>query len=168
MFHWDSSPRLYSSLFSLASPCVSIISWLNCLSRHNLLPQGIPSLYRPVCGLFHSLVSYPPTTSPLLGSTASASDLSLLACVCICAYMQYVLQVCQHPNSRMREWGAEALTALIKAGLAYKHDPPLAQNQVGQSISSTVWLKNEQKWRSLYKSTPGKQLWGKHVDCIAK
>lgn len=30
----------------------------------------------------------------------------------------------------MREWGAEALTALIKAGLAYKHDPPLAQNQV--------------------------------------
>ncbi|XP_037539585.1 protein MON2 homolog, partial [Nematolebias whitei] len=38
-------------------------------------------------------------------------------------------KVCQHPNSRMREWGAEALTALIKAGLAYKHDPPLAQNQ---------------------------------------
>uniref|UniRef100_A0A665UCG9 Protein MON2 homolog n=1 Tax=Echeneis naucrates TaxID=173247 RepID=A0A665UCG9_ECHNA len=37
--------------------------------------------------------------------------------------------VCQHPNSRMREWGAEALTALIKAGLAYKHDPPLSQNQ---------------------------------------
>uniref|UniRef100_A0A3Q3B237 Protein MON2 homolog n=1 Tax=Kryptolebias marmoratus TaxID=37003 RepID=A0A3Q3B237_KRYMA len=37
--------------------------------------------------------------------------------------------VCQHPNSRMREWGAEALTALIKAGLSYKHDPPLAQNQ---------------------------------------
>ncbi|XP_034031912.1 protein MON2 homolog isoform X4 [Thalassophryne amazonica] len=38
-------------------------------------------------------------------------------------------KVCQHPNSRMREWGAEALTALIKAGLAYNHDPPLAQNQ---------------------------------------
>lgn len=38
-------------------------------------------------------------------------------------------KVCQHPNSRMREWGAEALTALIKAGLAYKHEPPLAQNQ---------------------------------------
>ncbi|XP_024911818.1 protein MON2 homolog isoform X4 [Cynoglossus semilaevis] len=38
-------------------------------------------------------------------------------------------KVCQHPNSRMREWGAEALTALIKAGLAYNHDPPLSQNQ---------------------------------------
>ncbi|XP_035282271.1 protein MON2 homolog isoform X3 [Anguilla anguilla] len=38
-------------------------------------------------------------------------------------------KVCQHPNSRMREWGAEALTSLIKAGLAYKHDPPLSQNQ---------------------------------------
>ncbi|TKS73713.1 Protein MON2 -like protein [Collichthys lucidus] len=41
----------------------------------------------------------------------------------------HLLEVCQHPNSRMREWGAEAVTALIKAGLAYKHDPPLAQNQ---------------------------------------
>ncbi|XP_047242116.1 protein MON2 homolog isoform X2 [Girardinichthys multiradiatus] len=41
----------------------------------------------------------------------------------------HLLEVCQHPNSRMREWGAEALTALIKAGLTYKHDPPLAQNQ---------------------------------------
>uniref|UniRef100_A0A3Q0SF80 Protein MON2 homolog n=1 Tax=Amphilophus citrinellus TaxID=61819 RepID=A0A3Q0SF80_AMPCI len=29
----------------------------------------------------------------------------------------------------LTEWGAEALTALIKAGLAYKHDPSLAQNQ---------------------------------------
>uniref|UniRef100_A0A8D3C2Q8 Protein MON2 homolog n=1 Tax=Scophthalmus maximus TaxID=52904 RepID=A0A8D3C2Q8_SCOMX len=46
----------------------------------------------------------------------------------------HLLEVCQHPNSRMREWGAEALTALIKAGLAYKHDPPLAQNLVGNSI----------------------------------
>ncbi|KAG7271036.1 hypothetical protein CRUP_000382 [Coryphaenoides rupestris] len=41
----------------------------------------------------------------------------------------HLLEVCQHPNSRMREWGAEALTALIKAGLAYKHDPPLIHNQ---------------------------------------
>ncbi|XP_019690726.1 protein MON2 homolog isoform X5 [Felis catus] len=38
-------------------------------------------------------------------------------------------KVCQHPNSRMREWGAEALTSLIKAGLTFSHDPPLSQNQ---------------------------------------
>ncbi|KAI1883388.1 hypothetical protein AGOR_G00230920 [Albula goreensis] len=38
-------------------------------------------------------------------------------------------EVCQHPNSRLREWGAEAVTSLIKAGLTYKHDPPLSQNQ---------------------------------------
>uniref|UniRef100_G3UJW0 Protein MON2 homolog n=1 Tax=Loxodonta africana TaxID=9785 RepID=G3UJW0_LOXAF len=38
-------------------------------------------------------------------------------------------QVCQHTNSRMREWGAEALTSLIKAGLTFNHDPPLSQNQ---------------------------------------
>ncbi|KAI4876120.1 hypothetical protein NFI96_023612 [Prochilodus magdalenae] len=41
----------------------------------------------------------------------------------------HLLEVCQHPNARMREWGAEAVTSLIKAGLAYKHDPPLSQNQ---------------------------------------
>lgn len=38
-------------------------------------------------------------------------------------------KVCQHPNARMREWGAEAVTSLIKAGLSYKHEPPLSQNQ---------------------------------------
>ncbi|XP_012697958.1 protein MON2 homolog isoform X6 [Clupea harengus] len=41
----------------------------------------------------------------------------------------HLLEVCQHPNARMREWGAEAVTSLIKAGLSYKHDPPLSQNQ---------------------------------------
>uniref|UniRef100_A0A4W3HLZ4 Protein MON2 homolog n=1 Tax=Callorhinchus milii TaxID=7868 RepID=A0A4W3HLZ4_CALMI len=41
----------------------------------------------------------------------------------------HLLEVCQHPNARMREWGAEAVTALIKAGLSFKHDPPLSQNQ---------------------------------------
>ncbi|XP_077194777.1 protein MON2 homolog isoform X1 [Paroedura picta] len=41
----------------------------------------------------------------------------------------HLLEVCQHPNARMREWGAEALTSLIKAGLSFNHDPPLSQNQ---------------------------------------
>ncbi|XP_062465487.1 protein MON2 homolog isoform X4 [Pezoporus occidentalis] len=41
----------------------------------------------------------------------------------------HLMEVCQHPNSRMREWGAEALTSLIKAGLTFSHDPPLSQNQ---------------------------------------
>ncbi|KAL6057994.1 hypothetical protein STEG23_015862 [Scotinomys teguina] len=41
----------------------------------------------------------------------------------------HLLEVCQHPNSRMREWGAEALTSLIKAGLTFSHEPPLSQNQ---------------------------------------
>ena len=42
----------------------------------------------------------------------------------------HMLDVCQHPNSKMREWGAEALTSLIKAALAYKHKPPLHENLV--------------------------------------
>ncbi|XP_070611694.1 protein MON2 homolog isoform X2 [Erythrolamprus reginae] len=41
----------------------------------------------------------------------------------------HLLEVCQHSNSRMREWGAEALTSLIKAGLTFNHDPSLSQNQ---------------------------------------
>lgn len=51
----------------------------------------------------------------------------------------FCLQVCQHPNSRMREWGAEALTSLIKAGLTFSHDPPLSQNQVKKNY--LVFLK---------------------------
>lgn len=46
-----------------------------------------------------------------------------------CVFRVFV-QVCQHPNARMREWGAEAITSLIKAGLSYKHEPPLSHNQV--------------------------------------
>ncbi|XP_076127659.1 protein MON2 homolog isoform X2 [Alosa pseudoharengus] len=41
----------------------------------------------------------------------------------------HLLEVCQHPNARMREWGAEAVASLIKAGLSYKHEPPLSHNQ---------------------------------------
>lgn len=39
----------------------------------------------------------------------------------------------------MREWGAEAVTSLIKAGLAYKHDPPLSQNQVSAPSWKTAY-----------------------------
>lgn len=51
----------------------------------------------------------------------------------------------------MREWGAEALTALIKAGLAYKHDPPLAQNQVGNDTMG--YYLEEKKQRRKQKCT---------------
>lgn len=80
--------------------------------------------------------------------TASASDLPSCACVCICVSVWCVLQVCQHPNSRMREWGAEALTALIKAGLAYKHDPPLAQNQVADTSGVSVQKHTTKNWKT--------------------
>lgn len=50
------------------------------------------------------------------------------------------LQVCQHPNSRMREWGAEALTSLIKAGLTFNHEPPLSQNQVETGFNDRLHL----------------------------
>lgn len=53
---------------------------------------------------------------------------------CLIFVQHAYLQVCQHPNSRMREWGAEALTSLIKAGLTFSHDPPLSQNQVKKCL----------------------------------
>ncbi|XP_030829471.1 protein MON2 homolog isoform X2 [Strongylocentrotus purpuratus] len=40
----------------------------------------------------------------------------------------HLSDICQHPNVKMREWGAEAVTSLIKAALAYKHTPPLHEN----------------------------------------
>ncbi|KAL4226462.1 Endocytosis and vacuole integrity protein [Mactra antiquata] len=36
--------------------------------------------------------------------------------------------VSQHPHTGLRNWGAEAVTNLVKSALAYKHDPPLHEN----------------------------------------
>lgn len=45
-------------------------------------------------------------------------------------YLTFPLQVCQHPHLGMRNWGAEAVTSLIKAALRHPFDPPLHQQQV--------------------------------------
>lgn len=42
----------------------------------------------------------------------------------------HLLEVCQHPHIRMREWGVEAITYLVKAALQHKYQPPLRDNQV--------------------------------------
>lgn len=48
-----------------------------------------------------------------------------------------MLDVCQHPHIRMREWGVEAITYLVKAALQYKYQPPLKDNQVSISTMRT-------------------------------
>ncbi|XP_071961451.1 protein MON2 homolog isoform X3 [Antedon mediterranea] len=40
----------------------------------------------------------------------------------------HLLEVCQHNHGRTRDWGAEAITSLVKASLAYKFEPPLHEN----------------------------------------
>ncbi|XP_052280395.1 protein MON2 homolog isoform X2 [Dreissena polymorpha] len=40
----------------------------------------------------------------------------------------HLLEVSQHPHLGLRNWGAEAITNLVKAALAYKHTPPLQEN----------------------------------------
>ncbi|XP_022081616.1 protein MON2 homolog isoform X2 [Acanthaster planci] len=40
----------------------------------------------------------------------------------------HLLEVCAHPHQRMRGWGAEAVTTLVKAALAHKHETPIHQN----------------------------------------
>lgn len=42
----------------------------------------------------------------------------------------HLLEVCQHPHIRMREWGVEAITYLVKAALQYKYETPLKDNVV--------------------------------------
>lgn len=46
----------------------------------------------------------------------------------------HLLEVCQHPHIRMREWGVEAITYLVKAALAHKYQPPLKENQKLQTL----------------------------------
>lgn len=46
----------------------------------------------------------------------------------------HLLDVCQHPHIRMREWGVEAITYLVKAALQYKYQPPLKDNQKLQTL----------------------------------
>lgn len=40
----------------------------------------------------------------------------------------HLLEICQHPHIRMREWGVEAITYLVKSALQYKYDVPLKDN----------------------------------------
>ncbi|GFR78543.1 MON2-like protein [Elysia marginata] len=43
--------------------------------------------------------------------------------------------VCQHSHAELRSWGAEAVTSLVKAALAYKFNPPVHENlKLQQSI----------------------------------
>ncbi|XP_046407133.1 protein MON2 homolog isoform X3 [Ischnura elegans] len=46
----------------------------------------------------------------------------------------HLLEVCQHPHIRMREWGVEAVTYLVKAALQHKYQPPLRENQKLQTL----------------------------------
>lgn len=130
-------------VFSSAEPGLSMCLYMRMITLSvTACPviTGDPSFCHTLCSLSHPLFhTHPPSTT-----TAGSSEqplhqtpqcLHVFAFVCLCGVF---LQVCQHPNSRMREWGAEALTALIKAGLAYKHDPPLAQNQVRRA-NSWAW-----------------------------
>ncbi|XP_046428999.1 protein MON2 homolog isoform X1 [Neodiprion fabricii] len=46
----------------------------------------------------------------------------------------HLLEVCQHPHIRMREWGVEAITYLVKAALQHKYPQPLRDNQKLQTL----------------------------------
>lgn len=46
----------------------------------------------------------------------------------------HLLKVCQHPHSRMREWGVEAMTYLVKTALLYKYEKPLKNNMALQTL----------------------------------
>uniref|UniRef100_A0A182JBS9 Protein MON2 homolog n=1 Tax=Anopheles atroparvus TaxID=41427 RepID=A0A182JBS9_ANOAO len=46
----------------------------------------------------------------------------------------HLLEICQHPHIRMREWGVEAITYLVKAALQYKYERPLKENLKLQTL----------------------------------
>lgn len=47
---------------------------------------------------------------------------------------KHLLEVCQHPHIRMREWGVEAITYLVRTALQYKYETPLRDNQKLQTL----------------------------------
>nr|XP_022914726.1 protein MON2 homolog isoform X1 [Onthophagus taurus] len=51
-----------------------------------------------------------------------------------CPLTNHLLEVCHHPHIRMREWGVEAITYLVKAALHFKHSVPLRDNQKLQTL----------------------------------
>jgi len=46
----------------------------------------------------------------------------------------HLLEVCQHSHAKMREWGAEAVTSLVRSALTHDHNPPLKQDLQLQSM----------------------------------
>ncbi|CAH1153236.1 unnamed protein product [Phaedon cochleariae] len=46
----------------------------------------------------------------------------------------HLLEVCHHPHIRMRGWGVEAITYLVKAALNFNHAVPLRENQKMQTL----------------------------------
>ncbi|EDW76180.1 uncharacterized protein Dwil_GK14801 [Drosophila willistoni] len=46
----------------------------------------------------------------------------------------HLLEVCQHRHIRMREWGVEAITYLVKSALQFKHKQPLKENMELQTM----------------------------------
>ncbi|XP_039501513.1 protein MON2 homolog [Drosophila santomea] len=46
----------------------------------------------------------------------------------------HLLEVCQHRHIRMREWGVEAITYLVKSALQFKHKTPLKENMELQTM----------------------------------
>lgn len=46
----------------------------------------------------------------------------------------HLLEVSTHPSTRIREWGVEAITYLVKSALQYKYDKPLKDNPKLQTL----------------------------------
>lgn len=46
----------------------------------------------------------------------------------------HLLEVSTHPHVRIREWGVEAITYLVKSALQYKYDKPLKDNAKLQTL----------------------------------
>ncbi|KAM3959984.1 LOW QUALITY PROTEIN: mon2 homolog, regulator of endosome-to-Golgi trafficking [Aphomia sociella] len=46
----------------------------------------------------------------------------------------HLLEVCQHPHIRMREWGVEAITYLVQAAFQYHHNNPALVTEARQRL----------------------------------
>lgn len=52
----------------------------------------------------------------------------------------HLLEVSGHPLNRMREWGIEAITTLVRSAIQYQHSTSLKENQVNNLNTNLFFI----------------------------
>lgn len=118
-------------LSSLLSQLFESTQHLDEESLHYLI-QGLSSLSQEAMELAYT------NREPSLFAVAKLLETGLINLFRVETYWKaltgHLLEVSVHPHTRIREWGVEAITYLVKSALQYKYDKPLKDNAKLQTL----------------------------------